>query len=241
MNESARAAFFDVDETLITAKSMFDFLHSWIVDRGGEEEEYAAVMRQVHAMAASGTDRTEINRFYYRRFAGVSQRELTAAARAWYDAYRLRPDGFVRATVSALRAHVAAGDTVVLVSGSFRGCLEPLTGDLPAHRILCSEPLVDGDGLLTGEVERPMIGTAKGQALGETVRELGFAFEDCHAYGDHASDLTMLTQVGHPHAVGADPVLDEYAVRLGWDRLPAAPAALAELDGLYERQPAVAS
>jgi HAD superfamily hydrolase (TIGR01490 family) len=220
------AAFFDVDETLITAKSMFDFLRDWLArDRSPEvaDAECAAVLRQVREAAAAGVDRTEVNRGYYRRFAGEPWAELSAAGAAWYAAYRRRPRAYVAESTAALAAHVAAGDTVVLVSGSFRGCLEPLAAHLGAHRILCSEPLVDAAGLLTGEVRRPMIGPAKADGVSETIAALGLRAADCHAYGDHSSDLGMLQRVGHPHVVGADPVLRAEAARRGWPVLTATP------------------
>jgi phosphoserine phosphatase len=43
-----------------------------------------------------------------------------------------------------------------------------------------------------------------------------------YAYGDHISDLPLLSLVGHPVVVGAEGALGGYARRHGWDRLPAA-------------------
>ncbi|MDN3260905.1 HAD-IB family hydrolase [Streptomyces sp. CSDS2] len=222
MPTNRRVAFFDVDDTLITAKSMFDFLRFWILRGGGDEADYHAVMDRFRAMWSAGTPRVEVNRAYYRHFTGASWAELLRAGREWYDAYRQRPDAFVLATVRALAGHVAAGDTVVLVSGSFTGCLDPLAKELNADVVLCSEPLTGADGRLTGEVRRPMIGDAKTDAVRETLARLGADPAECSAYGDHASDLGMLSLVGRPHVVGRhDPVLAEHAARHGWAVLPA--------------------
>lgn len=223
-----RLAFFDVDETLITAKSMFDFLRHWLARDGDDGvRRYEREHGRLRTAAASGLPRTEINRAYYRLFAGVARAELTAAGAQWYAAYRARPDAFVAASVAALTAHRSAGDRVVLVSGSFRACLEPLAADLGADLVLCSEPVVADDGTLTGEVRRPMIGRAKATAAAETILRHGARAEDCFAYGDHSSDLDLLCTVGHPTVVGRDPVLAEHAEANGWPVLPdaAAPAS----------------
>jgi phosphoserine phosphatase len=81
---------------------------------------------------------------------------------------------------------------------------------------LCTEPVTDAAGILTGDVIRPMIGTAKADAVRDTMMQLGLTPADCYAYADHSSDLDMLTQVGHPRVVGADPVLNRHAKQHGW-------------------------
>ncbi|WP_330452691.1 MULTISPECIES: HAD-IB family hydrolase [unclassified Streptomyces] len=239
-----RAAFFDVDETLINTKSMFDFLRFWMARHGDDGSGHAAVMAGVREAAASGVHRSEINRRYYRRFAGVAMEELRTAGREWYEEYRRGPAAVTVATWAAASRHREAGDLVVLVSGSFRGCLDPLAKDLGADLILCSEPVVGPDGLLTGEVVRPMIGSVKADAVRETVAGLGLNAQESSCYGDHASDLDMLLAVGRPVVVGGtDRVLMEHAQRLDWPVLSAAPGQLrtagawaaAELTGLADR------
>ncbi|PZT72578.1 HAD family hydrolase [Streptomyces sp. AC1-42T] len=247
VNGAARAAFFDVDETLINTKSMFDFLRFWMARHGDDGSGHAAVMAGVREAADSGVHRSEINRRYYRGFAGVPRDELWAAARAWYEEYRRGPAAVTVATWAAASRHREAGDLVVLVSGSFPGCLEPLAEDLGADLILCSEPVVGPDGRLTGEVERPMIGSVKADAVRETIAERGLNAAGSSCYGDHASDLDMLLAVGRPVVVGGtDRVLIEHAQRLDWPVLSAAPGQLrtagaweaSALTGLADREPA---
>ncbi|MFC4565147.1 HAD family hydrolase [Nocardiopsis mangrovi] len=228
MKPRLRAAFFDVDETVITAKSMFDFLRYWMERNGGGDTEYEKTAGRLRDLAHNGgLPRTEVNRAYYRLFAGVPMAELTDAGRAWYAEYRERPAAFVAASLDALAAHRRADDLVVLVSGSFRGCLEPIAADLGAHLVLCTEPLAGDDGILTGEVRQPMIGAAKADAVQRTMTELGLDPAGCSAYGDHATDLDMLTRVGRPSVVGEDPVLRDHALGNGWPVLPAVQAGSA--------------
>ncbi|MGH3793849.1 MAG: HAD family hydrolase [Pseudonocardiaceae bacterium] len=225
-SRSVSAAFFDVDDTLLSAKSMFVFLRHWIEQRDGDDDAYQKVMADIHAKVESGVHRTEINRIYYRIFAGVPFVDLLAAGRSWYRRYRESPTAFVGATLSAVIKHQARGDIVVLVSGSFQACLEPLATELGAGGVVCTEPIVDEEGRLTGEVVRPMIGENKAFGVAETIASLGLRPDDCFCYADHSSDLHMLVKVGHPSVVGKDPILLEHARCNGWPVLPADPAPL---------------
>jgi HAD superfamily hydrolase (TIGR01490 family) len=226
------AAFFDVDETLITVKSMFEFLRYWLARGGDNGPEYEAAVVELREMADRGVDRAEINRAYYRRYAGARHADLLDAGRDWFAEFAGQPEPFHLAALDAVAAHRSAGDTIVLVSGSFRPCLEPVAEAVGADMVLCSSPVVGADGLLTGEVLRPMIGGAKADGVATTTRSLGFAPRDCYAYGDHATDLDMLLAVGHAVVIGADPVLVAHAREHGWPVLPAgrgrAPGAAAD-------------
>jgi HAD superfamily hydrolase (TIGR01490 family) len=218
-------AFFDVDETLITVKSMFDFLRFWLARRGDDGTSFQRAAGRLHAIAAQGRPRSDVNRAYYQLFAGVPYASLREAGELWYADYRRRPDAFVAATVAALARHREAGDTTALVSGSFRACLDPLARDLGADLVLCTEPVVGEDGRLTGAVVRPMIGHVKAAAVSETLTALGADPAASFGYGDHASDLDMLTRIGRPRVVGHDPVLRARAAEYGWPVLDPAPAA----------------
>ncbi|WP_220499746.1 HAD family hydrolase [Microbispora sp. H10949] len=212
-----RVAFFDVDETLLAGKSMVEFLRHWL---GRDDAAFRGAVAELGAVAER-EGRAAANRAYYRLFAGVPSATLAEAGSRWYARHRQRPDAFVGSTAAALAGHRAAGDLVVLVSGSCRAVLEPLAADVGGDEVLCTELVVGGDGLLTGEVARSMIGPAKSEAAAELLRSLGVSPAVCFAYGDHSSDLDLLTFVGSPRVVGDDPVLASWARRHGWPVLPA--------------------
>lgn len=216
-----RAAFFDVDETLVAAKTMVEFWRFWRTR--GRPEAAPAADRVLAGLLT--LPREEANRGYFRLYRGVHTAELAAAGRDWYAGYRLGPRAMVRATLAALRQHRDRGDRIVLVSGSLRACLEPLAAELSAH-LVCTEQEVAPDGRFTGELLRPMIGDCKRQAVTAALTGWDLDPRDCFAYGDHGSDLGMLRAVGNPVAVGEDPVLRRAAGRHGWRVLPAAAGAL---------------
>lgn len=221
-------AFFDVDETLIGTKSMFSFLEFHLDD----PDRYGAVERRLRAMARSGVAREETNRLYYRSYAGTSRSEVADSGRAWFADRSARPGFFHEDVVRELRRHQAHGLEVALVSGSFRACLDPVAEHLGADHVLCTEPEVVDDRYTGWVAGSPMIGAQKAVAARALMSRAGARPEECHAYGDHVSDLPLLLSVGNATAVGNDPELGEHASRHGWLRLrhavpstPAAPAA----------------
>ncbi|MFJ8209818.1 HAD family hydrolase [Streptomyces sp. NPDC096033] len=199
--------FSDVDETLITVKSMFDFLRYQLVRRQGAagEEEYERIMTVVHRRVADGTPRADINRFYYGHYSGESVETVGRLAEDWFAERTASGRGFyIESTREALTAHRARGAAVVLVSGSFPPLLEPIAREVGADAVLCTRPLV-ADGRYTGEVGTPVIGAGRRAAvLGKLESRPDVDPHDCWAYGDHVSDLAMLELVGHPVAVGED-------------------------------------
>lgn len=214
-------AFFDVDETLIATKSMFDFLQYHLTLAGDDGSQYSVVRGGLQALADNGADRKVINRCYYETYAGTEWSALVDEGLRWYQQYRQGPAPYVSGGIAALNWHREAGNTIVLVSGSFEPCLQPVADHLGANALLCTEVEIDPAGWMTGRVLRPMVGSAKRAAARDFMADAGVAPEECFAYGDHASDLPMLEEVGHPAMVGTDPVLLEWTGRSSWPRLPA--------------------
>ena len=225
-----RAAFFDVDETLIAVKSMFRFLRFHLAERGLPDTVYTQLSSDLTDLAAAGVPREETNRAYYRIYADQEADRLAEQGERWLSG-ELETSGFlIPEMVAALQEHRVAGDLTVLVSGSFPPCVEPLARRLGADIAVCSRPVVV-DGVLTGElVGPPVIGEGKAQAVRDVLRETGIPAATCYAYGDHASDLPMLQAVGHPVVVGAHPVLLAAAGEDGWPVIPVLQGA-PECDG----------
>ncbi|MFG2647079.1 HAD family hydrolase [Streptomyces sp. NPDC048436] len=216
-------AFFDVDETLLTFKSMFRFLAHHLAARGLPPERYLRAEAELRARAAAGAARSDTNRDYYLQYAGQPVREVMRHGREWF-AGELAGGGALHApVVAALERHRGAGALTVLVSGSFVPCLEPVRELLGADLLLCSEP-EQAEGHYSGHLETPMIGEEKAYAALKLLAGRGVTPSEAAAYGDHASDLALLKAVGHPVAVGDDSVLGAYVTEAGGGRLPGVPA-----------------
>ncbi|MEV5534844.1 HAD family hydrolase [Streptomyces prunicolor] len=205
MTGPMRLVFSDVDETLVDVKTMFDFLAYYFTGVYGPKGTRFAerVRRDLVARAAAGTPREVGSRVYYRAWTGEPAARVQARAAAWFAERSADPGFFLAATRRALDLHRERGAVVVLVSGSFPAVLEPIAAEIGAAHLLCSVPETL-DGVLTGElVGEPLIGEAKRAAVRGMLRRHPAADPaDCHAYGDHISDLPMLAEVGHPVVVG---------------------------------------
>jgi HAD superfamily hydrolase (TIGR01490 family) len=214
-------AFFDVDDTLVADKSIFSFLAHYFAAIGRRPEAYSQVRDELRRMTDSGAVREEVNRAYYRVYAGTTAPELTRHGERWFADRMARGSFFHPRVLEALRMHAAAGEAVVLVSGSFFPCLEPIARHVGATAVVGTELLVAAAGRFSGEIARPMIGTAKADAAAAQAAARGADLADCYAYGDHISDLPLLQAVGHPVVVGDDPVLCQHVARTGGLRLSA--------------------
>jgi HAD superfamily hydrolase (TIGR01490 family) len=221
-----RLVFSDVDETLIRAKSMFEFAVFFLGERYGPagRERAEGLRRELLARAAEGMPRAETNRMYYRMWAGAEVDDVALAGRRWFAA-ALAGGGFFHEDVYAeLRAHQAAGAHLVLVSGAFAPIVAPIAEYVGARHLEVTRLQTVGDRYTGGLLGPPVIGTEKAERVRALLR--GYPHvnaADCYAYGDHASDLPMLAEVGHPVIVGDDPVLPE--------RFPGAPVLMVEQMG----------
>ncbi|WP_330293503.1 HAD family hydrolase [Streptomyces sp. NBC_00576] len=160
------------------------------------------------------------NRSYYRLLRGESAKGLAAAGQAWFTAqWHESPHGlYVPEVEEALAGHRKSGHDLVLVSGSFFACLDPIASDVGAELVLSTRPVIRR-GDLTGEVLAPMIGETKGRAVRLAGLLGGFDLARSSAYGDHISDLAMLREVGRPVVVGDHPELLAHGRRAGWGHL----------------------
>ncbi|MDV9190523.1 HAD-IB family hydrolase, partial [Streptomyces sp. SR27] len=216
----ARAAFFDVDETLITCKSMACVLARFSGRGEVAARTLAAAPASLQRQIREGVPREQVNRSFFRFLAGSHLDDLEACGQEWYE--KARAGGLIHTPVyEALRRHADAGDLVVLVSGAFAACLDPLAREIGADLVVCTVPEVTSEGRLTGElIGAPMIGEAKAEAAHRIMTAFGLAPEDCSAYADDESDLPLLRAVGHPVLVGDGPVSAPRAETATWSWLP---------------------
>lgn len=207
-------AFFDVDETVISLKSMFSFQEFWYAGDNARHEYFLDVMRE---LVQSGAAREEINRRYYEFYAGQNAAEVAERARAWFEHAR-QAAGFYRPNVvDALERHRKDGIEPVFVSGSLREILLPLAADLSVGHLLATR-LEVVDGTYSGRIVPPqMIGAGKAAAIRGFIAARGADGDACHAYGDDISDVPMLGSVGNPHAIAGNALLERHATDRGWD------------------------
>jgi phosphoserine phosphatase len=111
--------------------------------------------------------------------------------------------------------HRAAGRKVVLVSSSGQEVVGPIGEMLGVDHVIATRMVVE-DGKYTGEVSFYAYGENKATAITELAEERGWDLADCYAYSDSATDVPMLSVVGHPVAVNPDKALRKVATEKDW-------------------------
>lgn len=202
MNERRRVAAFDVDGTLTTTDCVVAFLRR----TAGSARLVGRMMRSPLALAGAAVrrDRDALKAASAAAaFRGVPVEVLeidgAVFAREVFD-QRLRTD-----VMRALRRHVDAGDTVLLVSASFEVYLRPLAELLGADDVLGVRLAVDDRGVLTGHLDGANCrGPQKVVRLHDWLDRHagGRAAVHLTAYGDSTGDRELLADADEAHWLG---------------------------------------
>ncbi|QUM82404.1 HAD-IB family hydrolase [Moritella sp. 5] len=215
-----KIAFFDVDETIINRKSMFDFLRFYLERKRGYlgKVQYQMYWSMCKVLAKLGVSRDKINSLYYRLYRGESYQQLMLKGHEWYVQRKQQKDFFIQPSVDRLIKLNNDGYDIVFISGSFRPCLEPLAQALNVNTILCAELIVNDD-VISGQLSQQAIGNNKARLIHSLLTTTGVDPKDCYAFGDHISDLAMLKMVGHPIVVANCPELIDIAEQNHWEQI----------------------
>ncbi|HBM3184860.1 TPA: HAD-IB family hydrolase [Klebsiella oxytoca] len=210
------AAFFDVDETLISIKSMFHFYKFWCEQTGLIHKYHCFNIEYAH-LVSLGVSREELNKMYYRQFSGVAIEDLYQAGSEWFSTVVRQQGFYIPSSFNTLKEHQKKGHKTIFVSGSMMPLLKPLGEHLCIDNILCTKLSLDNHHNLTGEIGTPQtIGEGKREALLAYLENSDISRDDCFCYGDDLSDLPMLKSTGNPVCVGQRSKLADLARRYSW-------------------------
>ncbi|EEH67450.1 MULTISPECIES: HAD family hydrolase [Acinetobacter] len=212
------AAFFDVDETLINMKSMFNFYEYWCVSQNLEDQLHL-YLNQFKQDTTNGKSREFLNKQYYKEFNQVEYSRLLLIGQQWFEQLKTS-DLFIKNTIARLNQHLKDGETPVFVSGSMYPILAPIASYLHVDEILSAPLLIDHEGFCTGEIGTPQtIGLGKKAAALAYCKRNAIDPADCYAYGDDTSDIPMLELTGNPVCVGHNQQLLDYGNSKGWKHI----------------------
>jgi HAD superfamily hydrolase (TIGR01490 family) len=212
-----RAAFFDLDKTVIVKSSLVALgpeLHAhgllrrrtliraglsqlWFQRFGADEERLQKIRTSVLKIT-QGWDRDEVRRLVKETISEVIEPLLYAEALELVD------------------HHLAQGEEVYLVSSAPAEIVEPFAELLGITGAISSRATIDEQGKFTGEMEFFAQGAHKATAIVELARERGIDLAESSAYSDSETDVAMLEVVGHPYAVNPDRVLARIAHERQW-------------------------
>ena len=126
-------AFFDVDGTLMTMRSMVLFQDFYLRRQTPWPEGFGALRSRLFAARLARwerrtPDRHVLNRNYYRTYRGRKQEVVRARAAEWFTFEKQQRDIWIAPTVRVLEERRAQGYQPVLVSGSLTEILDPWPG-----------------------------------------------------------------------------------------------------------------
>lgn len=116
-----------------------------------------------------------------------------------------------------VRAHMARGHTVVLSSSALTVQVEPVARFLGIDNVLSNKFEVDENGLITGEVQQPIIwGPGKAHAVQKFSAANGIDLTKSYFYADGDEDVALMYLVGNPRPTNPAGKLAAVAAKRGW-------------------------
>jgi HAD superfamily hydrolase (TIGR01490 family) len=215
---SHRAAFFDVDNTLVRGSTLY-FLGRGMYQRGFFTK--ADISRFVVAnlrFRMTGTEKKEvIEKFQSAATDFIGGHKVDDIKRIGEEIY----DEFVspklwQGTFEIAKSHLDRGEEVWLVTAAPQDMADIISQRLGLTGALGSKAMIK-DGIYTGELEGKLLhGIEKAKAIQKLSQEHGFILEDCYSYSDSHNDIPLLQAVGHPCAINPDAILRIRALAEGW-------------------------
>lgn len=212
-----RAAFFDVDNTIMHGASIFQMARGLYRRKFLTWRDIAHFAWQQISFVLRGENLDHVADIEARALsfvAGHHVAELREIGEEIYD--ELIADKIWPGPYELAKAHMAAGDQVWLVTATPVEVAEVIAARLGLTGALgtVAERM---DGTYTGRlVDGIMHGAAKAEAVRALAEREGLDLADCAAYSDSLNDLPMLSLVGRPVAVNPDPRLRAHARANGW-------------------------
>lgn len=212
-----RAAFFDLDETLIGVNSGNLWVkYMWESGQLGALDLVRSVGWMLRYKLAL-IDMQNVVENLTQRLEGMDEAEMAEDVRAWF--HRDVKQHFIPEMLERVEEHRRDGDRLVLLTASSPYVSRPVVEHVELDDYLCTRFQVE-DGVFTGALQGPMCyGQGKLELAKQWAEAHDVALERSYFYTDSYTDLPMLERVGHPVAVNPDPRLARHAERAGFPSL----------------------
>ena len=218
MNHTRRAAFFDLDRTLIPGSSLF------LLARGLYERDMFRVRDLVRfgwgqmMFQLRGEQNKKVAKYRESTLDFVTGRSRSELVDWGHDIVeeRILPRVY-EDIVRVIDGHIERGYKTYLVTAAPIELADTIAAALGMDGAVGTVAEVDDAGYYTGRlVGEPMHGPVKAKAVAELAAENDLDLSECAAYSDSINDLPLLESVGYPHAVNPEGELRRIAMREGW-------------------------
>jgi len=217
-DQPQRAAFFDLDRTLIPGSSLF------LLARGLYGRDMFRVRDivkfgwgqfafRLRGEAARGMNMSRQSTLDF--VVGRSQAEIVSWGRDIVEE-RILPRVY-EDIVDVIDQHGERGDLTFLVTAAPIELADVIAEALDMTGAIGTTSEVDQRGYYTGRLVGPIIhGPEKAKAVAEVAAAHNVDLLECAAYSDSVNDLPLLESVGFPHAVNPEGELKRLALTRGW-------------------------
>lgn len=208
-------AFFDLDETVISFKSMFDFIE-FHFNENNDKKGKIEFEKSMQIIKKNNVTREVKNKVFYSNFRGKSQLKIKNECEKWFFHRKENKNFFNSIIVDEIKNHQKNGTECIFVSGSFEELVRPIAKYLKINTSLCIK-LEENDGIYTGKIKYPQtIGKGKAIAIRNFLNKKIHNKSKCFSYGDDISDIHMLEEVGNPCIIRGNSELERYAKEKNW-------------------------
>lgn len=211
-------ALFDLDNTLLSGDSDFEWAQFLIEQGELDRESYEALNLGFYQQYKGGTlDIQEFLDFQLKPLA----RHPRSFLDAWHEQFmqrKIKPIMGLPARELVAR-HREAGDVCVVVTATNSFVTGPIAREFGVEHLIATEPeLLNGE--FTGRVAGvPSFREGKITRLESWMTERNWnwgSFADSCFYSDSLNDIPLLERVKNPVAVDPDETLRGHAEKLGW-------------------------
>ncbi|HIW92065.1 MAG TPA: HAD-IB family hydrolase [Candidatus Corynebacterium avicola] len=217
VDPSCVLAVFDLDKTIIDTSASMAYRKP-LAERGLiTTSEMLRMLIMLGNYMISGHDEQSLNATRDTLVGMVKGRKEADLAAVAHEALHEVIVPFIYAEARDLiDRHRAAGHRVAIITASARVLVQPIADELGADHLIATELDVDDEGYFNGEVPFFCKGPAKVEGLQRLADMEGYDLSASFAYTDSATDLPLLTTVGHPTAVNPDRALRREATAQSW-------------------------
>ena len=213
----SEAAFFDLDKTVVAKSAVLAFTGKMVKAGllGRRTMMRAAVGQAYYSLFGANHSTAErIRKAVLTLTKGWQRSEVEGLVEEALDEV-VAPIVFAEA-LFLIDDHLKAGRRVIIVSASPEEVVRPLAHYIGVDEIIATRAEVDEQDRYTGRIELYAYGKAKAEEVRRLAAAEGIPLDDSYAYSDSITDLPLLEEVGHPHAVNPDKELRQVAEERSW-------------------------